>query len=269
MFEHGVSGFVPHYIAAVVPDGLTEFTRALIFFHPLPTERAGYFEADYVGQTGRWPYLHRYCHQQGGQLAASGRKMVLIFPIFNLAATETCGRFPEDWKLLLEDIMVKLRQAHAPEQVEKAKPTITDVVTASFSAGVKYMHTFLNRATNLKPYLREVYDYDGRFSSHKDLSEKLNIQNAKLTTYDQHAIAVGQAQDETTAKNGIHVPEWRWFDKEIEVEDQKTKKMIKFRDSTFIYNLATEKNVKQRSDLVHSAIAGYMMFHSLSRSSVG
>jgi hypothetical protein len=88
---------VPTRIAAAVPGGLKEFNRALIFFHPLPTKRAGYERA--VLRADRQLAQHlRYCDQQGAQLAVSKRKLVFIFPIFNLAATETCRRFPDEWK---------------------------------------------------------------------------------------------------------------------------------------------------------------------------
>jgi hypothetical protein len=258
MFAHSLKGFVPNRIAAVVPGGLTEFTRALIFFHPLPTEQAGYREAQYAEQTGNWHHVYRYCDQQGVQLAASKRKVVLIFPIFNLASTETCGRFPAEWKSLVEDIMRMLRKSHAPGLAKEPNPKLTDVITASFSAGVKYMHTFLTQAKALDGYLREVYDYDGRFSSHKNLSEMLRVHSGvKVITYDQHQVKQSEVVKENTAGRGIHLPEWRWKDL--------PNGLTSFLD----YPLDPLARPIQGSAVVHGAIPRYMMFHSLSESSVG
>jgi hypothetical protein len=258
MFQHGLKSFVPARIAAVVPGGLTEFTRALIFFHPLPTQKAGYDDAQYAAQTGNWSNIYRYCDQQGVQLAASKRKLVLIFPIFNLASTETCGRFPAEWKSLVEDIMVMLRKSHAPGLAKDPKPTLTDVVTASYSAGVKYMHTFLTKATDLGGSLREVYDYDGRFSTHTDLSERLGIyRGVKVITYDQHLVKESEVVKENRAGKGIHLPEWRWRD------------LPNGFTSFLNYPVDPLAVPIKGSAIVHGAIPRYIMFHSLSESSVG
>jgi hypothetical protein len=258
IFQHGLHGFVPTRIAAVVPGGLTEFTRALIFFHPFPTKQAGYDAAQYEAQTGGWQKIYRYCDQQGVQLAASKRKLVLIFPIFNLASTETCGRFPAEWKSLVEDIMVMLRNFHAPGLAKQARPKLTDLVTASFSAGVKYMHTFLTKASDLG-ILREVYDYDGRFSSSKDLSERLGIHGAgvKVLTYDQQPVKESDVVKEFRAGKGIHLPEPRWRD----LPDKRTS----FLDIP-IDDLAIPI---AGSRVVHGAIPRYLMLHSLKESGVG
>ncbi len=259
MFAHALKGAVPNRIAAVVPGGLTEFTRAFIFFHPLPTKAAGYEDADYAEQTGNWKNIYRYCDQQGVQLAASKRKMVFIFPIFNLASTDTCGRFPAEWKSLIEDIMVMLRKSHAPGLADEPRPTITDVVTASFSAGVKYHHTFLTQAKDLGTYLRKVYDYDGRFSSHKDLSEKLNVHSgAKVINYDQHSVKQDEVNKEFTSKNAIHLPDWRWRDL--------PNKQTSFLDIPL--DIAFEAPAKG-SKIIHGAIPRFMMYHSLHHCNVG
>ena len=258
IFQHGLHGFVPTRIAAVVPGGLTEFTRALIFFHPLPTKQAGYDDGQYAAQTGAWPNIYRYCDQQGVQLAASKRKLVLIFPIFNLASTESCGRFPAEWKSLVEDIMLMLRKSHAPGDAKAPRPALTEVVTASFSAGVKYMHTFLTKAAGLSSSLREVYDYDGRFSSHKALSEQLATHpGVKVMTYDQQPVKESEVVKEFRAGKGIHVPEPRWRD-------------LPGGSTSFLdVPIDPLAHPIAGSRLVHGAIPRYLMFHSLSESSVG
>jgi hypothetical protein len=259
MFAHSNPSFVPLRFAAVVPGGLTEFTRPLLFFHPLPSKRAGFSDATYASQTAIWRSIYRYADQQGVQLAASKRKQVLIIPIFNLASTDTCGRFPAEWKTLVEDIMTMLRAKHAPGLAKDARPVVSDVVTASYSAGVKYMHTFLTKATGLSGLLREAYDYDGRFSSHKDLSEKLKVQaGMKVLTYDQRAVKLTEVVKEEAAGNGIHVPEPRWKD------------LPNGFTSFLDLPLDPLGNPGPGASLsVHGAMPRFMMFHSLDQSSVG
>jgi hypothetical protein len=258
VFQHGKRGFVPARIAAVVPDGLTEFTRALIFFHPLPTKKAGFDDAQYQAQTGRWHNIYRYLDQQGVQLAASTRKMVLIFPIFNLASVDTCGEFPAEWKNLVELIMKLIRNSRFPGLAKDKGPVVQDVITASYSAGVKYMHTFLTKATNIKAHLREVWDYDGRFSSHKDLSEGLRAFGAaKVLTYDQRPVKMTDVVKEARAGKGIHIPEIRWRD-------------LPNKRTSFL-DFPTDTNIEViggGSLQVHGAFPRFIMFHSLSESSV-
>ena len=261
MFEHGDRSFVPRRIAAVVPGGLTEFTRPLIFFHPLPSKKAGFDDAQYADQTASWRRIYRYADQQGVQLAASGRKQVLIIPIFNLASTDTCGRFATDWKSLVETIMAKLRAKHAPGLAKDPKPVVTDVVTASYSAGVKYMHTFLTKAVGIGSLIREVYDYDGRFSSFKELSEQLKVKpGLSVVTYDQRPVKLTEVVSEKEAGKGIHVPEPRWRD----LPNGFTS-FIDFSTDP-LGNVIPGKGV---SDAVHGAMPRFLMFHSLKGSDVG
>ena len=47
---------VPNWFGVAVPDGLTDFTRPNIFFHPTPGQ-AGYNDNDYPTKAGLWPTL--------------------------------------------------------------------------------------------------------------------------------------------------------------------------------------------------------------------
>jgi hypothetical protein len=271
VFQHSKLGFVPVRIAAVVPDGLTEFTRALIFFHPLPTKKAGYDDAQYRAQTGGWHNIYRYCDQQGVQLGASKRKMVLIFPIFNLASVDTCGGFPAEWKNLVELIMKLIRNSRFPGRA-KEKLVVEEVITASYSAGIQYMHTFLTKATNLKAHLKEVWDYDGRFSTAARFSESAAAfgvgAGAKVLTYDQRPVkivkdrkgkitSVNGVDSDFKVGKGIHIPDERWRD----LPDNR---------SSFLRLTPTDVEVVGGGSLVvHGAFPQFIMFPSLSLSDVG
>ncbi|TCU72464.1 hypothetical protein EDE08_105325 [Bradyrhizobium sp. R2.2-H] len=246
---------LPARVCAVVPDGTTEFTRALIFFHPLPTPRAGYDDGQYADQTGGWHNIYRYCEQQGAQLAASNKKIVLIMPIFSLASTETCGVFPDKWKDLIELILRHIRDQRFPGR-KGEDMDLKEVITASYSAGVQYMSTFLNRAKDLKPALKEVWDYDGRFSTSREKSEGLRSFAPKVLTYDQRPVKLNQVVQEFRLNKGIHIPLPRWQDL------GKSSSFLDVADP----NVAA---VPGASLFVHGAMPRYLMFHSLMQSSVG
>jgi hypothetical protein len=246
---------VPTRVCAVVPDGTTEFNRALIFFHPLPTKRAGYDDGQYAQQTGGWHNIYRYLEQQGAQLAASNKKIVLIMPIFNLASTETCGFFPEKWKDLIELILRRIRDQRFPGRKGEGMD-VNEVITASYSAGVQYMNTFLSKGVGLTGALKEVWDYDGRFSTSKEKSEGLSSFAPKVLTYDQRPVKLNQVVHDFRLGKGIHIPLPRWQD---------LGKSSSFLDVTDP-NVAA---VPGASLFVHGAMPRYLMFHSLMQSSVG
>jgi hypothetical protein len=120
------------------------------------------------------------------------------------------------------------------------------------------MHTFLTKATGLSSALREVYDYDGRFSSHKIFSEKLAVHpRVKVITYDQQPVKESEVVKEFRVGKGIHVPEPRWKDL--------PNGLTSFLDAPIDPNARPVGG----SRLVHGAIPRFLMFHSLSDSSVG
>jgi hypothetical protein len=246
---------LPARVCAVVPDGTTEFNRALIFFHPLPTKRAGYDDGQYAQQTGGWHNIYRYCEQQGAQLAASNKKMIFIMPIFNLASTETCGFFPAKWKDLIELILRNIRDQRFAGR--KGEPmNVNEIITASYSAGIQYMRTFLRDGVGLTGALKEVWDYDGRFSTAKDKSEGLSAFAPKVLTYDQRPVKMSEVVHEARLGKGIHIPLPRWKD---------------LGKSTSFFDV-TDPNVAAvagASLFVHGAMPRYLMFHSLMQSSIG
>jgi hypothetical protein len=121
------------------------------------------------------------------------------------------------------------------------------------------MHTFLKKAKGLDSHLREVYDYDGRFSTAREFSERLAIHpKAKVITYDQQRIKESEVVKEFKAGKGIHLPESRWRD----LPDGRTS----FLD---IQAFDPNGNPVGGSLVVHGAMPRYMMFHSLSASTIG
>jgi hypothetical protein len=191
---------VPNWFGVAVPDGLTDFTRPNIFFHPTPGQ-AGYNDNDYPTKAGLWPKLFYYMERLGYQLAGSGRGQIVVMPFLTDAATSTWV-LPANWQDIVTDI---LRAASAQLQPSQPAPgPIAQVVVSSFSDGILYSHAFRAAAAGLSPFLGEIWDLDGSISSVSQYSADLRHgQSVPVVQYDQNA-ALGATS--------YHVPWPRWAD---------------------------------------------------------
>src|SRR5215472_14561633 len=50
---------VPNWFGVAIPNGIQDYTKANIFFHPMPAQ-AGYKDSDYPTKAGIWPQLFYY-----------------------------------------------------------------------------------------------------------------------------------------------------------------------------------------------------------------
>ena len=191
---------VPNWFGVAVPDGLTDFTRPNIFFHPTPGQ-AGYNDADYPTKGGQWPKLFYYMERLGYQIAGSGRGQVVVMPFLTDAATST-GILPANWQDIITDILQAASTQLQPGQPVPA--SIAQVVVSSFSDGILYSHSFRATGAGLQPLLGEIWDLDGSISTVSQYSADLRHgQSVPVVQYDQNA-ALG-----TTS---YHVPWPRWAD---------------------------------------------------------
>jgi hypothetical protein len=195
---------VPNWFGVAVPDGLTDFTRPNIFFHPTPGQ-AGYSDAAYPTKGGPkntlWPKLFYYMERLGYQIAGSGRGQVVVMPFLTDDATSN-WILPANWLDIVTDI---LRAAGAQLQPgQPVPPSIAQVVVSSFSDGILYSHAFRATAAGLQPLLGEIWDLDGSISSYSQYSDDLRHgQPVPVVQYDQNA-ALGA--------NSYHVQWPRWAD---------------------------------------------------------
>jgi hypothetical protein len=233
---------VPKWFGVGVAPGLTEFTRPHIFFHPTPGQ-AGYDDRDYPTLAGKWSQnLVGYVPRMGSQLVFAKRKQVLIMPFLTEGVTETLGIFAAEWHAIVSEILAHLSKRYTPAS---RNPQITDLVTSSFSAGVKYMHTFLHKGHRVKDLIRECYDFDGRYSRpYRHLSERLKVTGAMtVVNYDQAPVkTIDEVKRDARGGRGVHLPLPRWE---------------KF------------KMPPRTGDDVHSEIPRHMMRHAMERSKVG
>jgi hypothetical protein len=233
---------VPKWFGVAVPPGLTEFTRPHVFFHPTPGQ-AGYNDKDYPTLTGKWrASLVGYIQRMGSQIVSANRKQVLIMPFLTEGATETLGIFAAEWHAIVTEILAQLTRRYSPAS---RSPQITDLVTSSFSAGVKYMHSFLTKGARVKELIRECYDFDGRYSKpYRHLCERLKVTGTMtVVNYDQGPVrTIEEVRRDALGGRGVHVPLPRWE---------------KFKDTP------------RTQDDVHAAITRHMMRHAMARSKVG
>jgi hypothetical protein len=190
---------VPNWFGVAVPNGITDFTKPNIFFHPFPTAAAGYNDADYPSKAGNWPRLFYYMEHLGYQadaaiqLYGAPRNQIVIMPFLTVAASDA-GIFPAAWLGIVTDI---LAGARATVGGSGGPIVISEVVVSSFSAGLVYATAFRQLATGLTPLLKQIWDFDGY---PKPTSDALGPSAAsKVIKYDQGS-----------EPNSIHMPFSRW-----------------------------------------------------------
>lgn len=192
---------VPNWFGVAVPEGVTDFSHPIIYFHPSPGQ-AGYKDSDYASKTGMWPDLFYYMELLGYQLDAAIKKFgalgnqVVVMPFLTTAATDT-GIFAANWQSILVDILTDVRNASGG--AGSGPVAIEEVVVASFSVGYVYSEEFRAKAPGLAPLLKQVWDFDGYPKS--DSSNLVTTASVTAIKYDQGS-----------EPGCYHVPLSRWAD---------------------------------------------------------
>ncbi len=165
---------VPDWFGVAVPDGITDFTRPTIYFHPT-TNPPRYVEAAYFGKKkdaasrtpaeSRWRELFEYVDRLGHQLAAAVQhfgaspNQVVILPFITASQMNSAGILPTNWLPIVTDILIGVRAAVTGVM---APLTVSEVVLAGYSAGFGCMWAFRKAAAaTLNPLLKQVVDFDG------------------------------------------------------------------------------------------------------------
>lgn len=232
---------VPNWFGVAVPDGVRDFRRPHVFFHPTPAQ-AGFKDKEYQAKSGKWQGLYRYVYQMGFQLAASSRKQILVMPFLTEGAKDSLGVFASDWHDIVSEIMYQTQQHFG---IKAERPKITDLVVSSFSAGIKYSDTFRKQGAGVPGYLREAYDFDGLFStSYAHLSRALLAVKAyRVLSYDQQETKKPETLIKDGRRDRYHLSLARWKR----------------------WHSPKPANVFQ----VHGLIPAYMLYHALVRGGVG
>ena len=191
---------VPNWFGVAIPSGIQDFSKAHVFFHPMPAQ-AGYLDSDYATKAGIWPQLFYYMERLGYQMDGAARSQIIIMPFLKNAATDT-GIFLNNWFDIVTDILTAVRAALGAD--DGSTLALSQIVVSSFSVGIVYSSNFRIGAPNLSTFLTEVWDFDGLFSSSSNLSRSL------VSTAQYQAIKYDQ--DPSSGSANFHVPRPRWAD---------------------------------------------------------
>lgn len=114
--------FSPNWFGVAVPEGITEFTNVVIYFHPTPGQ-ANYFDSDYAAKSNggipthsNWKELLGYVDRLGSQLAGAVKgagatpNQIVIVPLMrnqNVDGGQTVGAgvLPRQWYYIVSDIL--------------------------------------------------------------------------------------------------------------------------------------------------------------------
>jgi hypothetical protein len=264
LFE--VNRAVPDWVGVAVPTPGPEFTRPHVFFHPQPGQPGAPVDADYNGKGGLWANVVGYLPRMGYQLAVSRRKQVLVMPFLTAAAAENLGSFAAEWHPLVSEILAQLKQHYA---AGSAAPAITDLVASSFSNGVKFLHTFLHKGARVKEFIREAYDFDGRFSQSRAFSEGLKVTRGMFVlNYDQAAVTVSGRDARTDRARPGALPEGRMSLSPLVEQVARAARLGQgFHVPLLWWEQFTPRPTTKLE--LHSEIPRYLLRHALTKSRVG
>jgi hypothetical protein len=120
--------FSPNWFGVAVPDGITDFTNVVIYFHPTP-HQAGYEDPDYASKSDggnskhtNWKELLGYVDRLGSQLAgavkdsAATPNQIVIVPLMRNSNVDGgspgafggAGILPRQWYYIVNDILKDL-----------------------------------------------------------------------------------------------------------------------------------------------------------------
>ena len=126
--------FTPNWFGVAVPNGITDFSNVVIYFHPTPGQ-AGYMDPDYASKTNGcpdcsppiapnsrrtyWKELLGYVDRLGSQLAGAVKhsgatsNQIVIVPLMRNANVDggqsaAAGILPRQWYYIVSDILKDL-----------------------------------------------------------------------------------------------------------------------------------------------------------------
>ena len=177
---------IPNWFGVAVADGVTDFTRPTIYFHPNPAppgylegpQKSYYFGKGKPDEPGiseedsekrrKWWRLFDYVERLGAQLAGAVQfgatpNQILIFPFMTDSVMGSSGILAKHWLPIVTDILGDVRQsiAHIGGPL-----TITNVVVAGYSYGHTIAMNFRNNANSQAPgvlsgLMKQLWSFDG------------------------------------------------------------------------------------------------------------
>jgi hypothetical protein len=136
-----------------------------VFFTPKPGQ-AGILPGNYNRFMGTaWEDLwERYTRKIGGQLAASGANVILVFPFYTDNQMTNLGSFAADWEDVLELVISTAIDRINPLAL-RDRFDIGSIMTASFSNGIIAHQTFVTTGRGVASALYQAIIFDARHLS--------------------------------------------------------------------------------------------------------
>lgn len=207
------------WVMMFAPEGLINFNKAHVFFHPTPTQvypdkkggpPVAHVWADdkgYEAFDADWKLLAvKYLVSVGPQLG-SQKKILLIMPMMRTAASAHPTAVNDVFADRPEETLLELAKAARDNLSDKAvsvDPTDLSggIATSSFSNGIGYHANLFDRLKSSPKYL-EAYDFDSTYikTAHKDISASGGKPN--IIRHMQKAGPSGLTTE-------VHVPLERW-----------------------------------------------------------
>jgi hypothetical protein len=183
-----------YWVGVAIPIGLTDFTKAHIFFHPAPGQ-AGIQDTQYASFSGKWQRVFRYVDRLGVSASVTNTRMVMIVPFLKNSHfnSNDLGMLSHNTADMLTAILTYCAGGKIP-----IAPSI--LATSSFSIGLTYMGLFLSHS-DCRHLVHETFDFDGQFTRSTFKEQSLGFASRSFR-YDQHAAG--------SNPRAFHVPASRW-----------------------------------------------------------
>jgi Putative peptidoglycan binding domain len=183
-----------YFVGVAIPIGLTDFSKAHIFFHPAPGQ-AGIQDAQYASFTGKWQRVFRYVDRLGVSASGTNTRMVMIVPFLKNSHfnSKDLGMLSHHTEEMLTAILT-----YCSGGATSISPSVLS--TSSFSIGLDYMGYFLSQ-TGCRHLVHETFDFDGQFTKSSFKGQSLGFASRSFR-YDQHA--------PSSDPRAFHVPASRW-----------------------------------------------------------
>jgi hypothetical protein len=163
LFEMRKDGGI-YWVGAAVPDGVSNFVKVQVFFHPTVVNGGVVHAADgdYPTFAGGWSgSLQRYVAMQGGQLAGA-RQTPLVVPFMTMASNSGSAPAYMFATRPIETLNAIISAIHNAVTGKSGSVGVAQIGVSSFSSGIGAMRLFIKTfgSTGL---VVETTDFDSPF----------------------------------------------------------------------------------------------------------
>jgi hypothetical protein len=196
----------PARFVVVYPEAVSDMQTVNYLFHGNPGF-AGYNDATYFNDPKWYADYADYHRRLGPQLTASGKNWLMIVPLLRGQDLGNTGNLASEWFNIATACKDLILNHHG---VSDGSGTFTNLVLSGFSAGVKYLDSFMHKGEGYSEFLQNIHIFDGTYSSYRDLVTPLRRSfGPGAIVYDQ--VETSGRTFEKDVQNGLfHIGQSRW-----------------------------------------------------------